>query len=136
MKPYKEQDWYKEATARYIHLHGDVPPPWVYDTQSHPYDLQWRMGAGETFIMVLWGWIEDHIKSEEERIAYIKKYPPPPRWLGWAADFIWDLDSNVTMEEGFDYSPYFEKLKLMGLDGTADYYTDLEDEKWLPDGGD
>ena len=129
MTPYKREDWFKREVKKYTDQYSDVPPRWVFDPKSHPYSIQWRMGGGETFIMVLDGWAEDELKAETERIDYLKKYPPPPRWLAWAAEFIWDLEPWET--EDFDYTPYLEKLKNLGFKGTSEYQMDLDDEKWM-----
>jgi hypothetical protein len=132
MRPYKQQDWYIKEVEKYLEKYSVVPPPWVYDPESHPYSMQWRMGAGETLIMVFGGWAEDALKTEDERIEYCKKYSPPPRWLAWCADFVWGLEP--WQDENFDYSPYLEKLKNLGFDGTFEYESDLNDEKWLSKG--
>jgi hypothetical protein len=129
MNGYKQEEWFKSEVKKYIDQYSDVPPPWVFDRESHPYSVQWRMGSGETFIMVLSGWAEDCLKTEAKRIEYLKKYPPAPRWLAWAADFVWDLEPWEA--EDFDYTPYFEKLKELGFGGIAEYQSDLDDEKWL-----
>ncbi|MEJ1238002.1 hypothetical protein WBG78_07735 [Chryseolinea sp. T2] len=128
MESYKHEDWFKKELQKYIDKYSLVPPPWVFDPESHPYSIRWRMGGGETFIMVLGGWAEDVLKTESVKIEYLKKYPPPPRWMAWAADFIWDLDPWET--DDFDYTPYFEKLKSIGFKGTSEYLSDLDDEKW------
>ena len=128
MREYKQDDWYKREIEKYKDKYSDVPPPWIFAPDSHPYSIQWRMGAGETHIMVFSGWAEDELKNENERIEYFRKYPPPPRWLGWASDVIWDLEP---MDDNFNYRPYFEKLRTLGFDGTDEYESDLDDEKWL-----
>src|SRR5687768_2985829 len=115
MGKYSEEEWYKASRAKHIEKYGDVPPPWVFDPNSHPYSIRWRMGGGETFIMVFSEWFDTEYKSEQQRITYFKKYPAPPRWLGWMADVIWDLEPWD--EEEFDYTPYFDKLKQSGFEG-------------------
>lgn len=126
------EQWYQAAIRNNIEKYGDVPPPWIFAPDSHPYSIQWRMGGGETHIMVFSKWFDDNCKSELERITYFKKYPAPPRWLGWMADAIWDLEP--WNEEDFDYTPYFTKLKLAGFEGTDDYERDLNDERWVKNG--
>jgi hypothetical protein len=128
MGKYTNTEWYQAALAKHIETYGNVPPPWVFVPDSHPYSMRWRMGAGETHIMVFCDWFDDNCQSEPERISYFKKYPAPPRWLAWMADAIWDLEP--WKEEEFDYTPYFNKLKLAGFEGTDDYEKDLNDEKW------
>lgn len=129
MSSISEENWYKEALRIYIDTYGDVPPPWVFAENSHPYSMRWRMGAGETLLMVFYEQFKV-CKTEQDRINYFKKWPPPPRWIAWMADAIWDLES---WEGGgkFDYQPYFDKLNDHGFTGMDEYEADLDDEKWL-----
>lgn len=113
---------------KYTLEYGEVPPPWIYAPNTHPYSIGWRMGGGETFVMVFGEWFDTNFSNESDRITYFKRYPPPPRWMAWMADSIWDLEP---WEEPFDYAPYFQKLVELGFDGVQDYEKDLEDEKWL-----
>ncbi len=53
MGKYSEQKWYIESSQKLIEEYGDVPPPWIYSPDSHPYSMEWRMGGGEDHIMVL-----------------------------------------------------------------------------------
>lgn len=91
--------------------------------------MRWRMGAGETLLMVFYERLK-LFKTEQERINYFKKWPPPPRWLAWMADAIWDLEPWKS-EGGFDYQPYFDKLYYLGFTGMDKYEVDLNNEKWL-----
>ena len=118
----------KSQVKKSIEKHGDVPPPWVFRPNSHPYSIGWRMGAGETYIMVYSSWLNENCTSKEELIKFFKKYPAPPRWLGNVANTIWNLEP---MEESFDYSEYFDELKKLGFEGTEAYIEDLSNEKWL-----
>jgi hypothetical protein len=129
MGKYSDTEWYQAELKKYIEKYGDVPPPWVFSPNSHPYSISWRMGAGETYIIVFSEWYGDGYKSEHERISYFKKYPPPPRWLGWMAEAIWNLDPWDECE--LHYTPYFNKLKQSGFEGIDDYEKDLRDEKWI-----
>ncbi len=128
MDDFKNSLFYKEEVKKYLAKYGDVPPPWIFAPNSHPYHIQWRMGAGESHIMILSTWYEENFSTEKEKIDYFRKYPAPPRWLACLADWVWDLE---VMEEDFDYSPYFNKLKEYGFEGTDKYLEDLSDEKWL-----
>jgi len=130
MGKYANEDWYRKCLADYTARYGAVPPPWVYAPTSHPYSIRWRMGGGETLLMVFWEWWEQQNWCEDERAAYFKKWPPPPRWIPWMADQIWDL--NPWEGEGeFDYSAYFERLDQFGFKGMEDVQRDLDDEQWL-----
>lgn len=128
MGGFEKSDFYKTELSKYLIKYNDVPPPWIYVVNSHPYSIQWRMGGGEMHLMMFGAWCDENLLSEADKIIYFKKYPPPPRWLGWMADVIWDLEP---MDDEFDYSKYFERLKAYGFEGTEKYLEDLSDEKWL-----
>ena len=130
MGKYSDQEWYQEFMGELVEAHGDVPPPWVYHEDSHPYSMRWRMGDGEALMMVFHEWWEMEKKDEAERITYFRKWPAPPRWMAWMADAIWDLEPWASEAE-FDYQPYFQRLKELGFEGGERYEEDLADEKWL-----
>lgn len=56
MSQISEQSWYQAYVTKMIATHGDMPPPWVFRENSHPYSLDWRMGGGETHVMALHEW--------------------------------------------------------------------------------
>lgn len=125
----KEESFIKTEINKYVSIYGEVPPHWIFRPDSHPYSIEWRQGTGETYTEVFYTWFEYALTSEQQRINYFKKYAAPPRWLAMVIDAIWDLEG--WNEPDFDYLPYLEKLKNLGFDGTLDYESDLEDEKWL-----
>lgn len=129
MGEYAAEDWYIETKNHWVSDYGEIPPPWVFRERGHPLQIGWRMGAGETFLMVYWEWWEEENKSEKEMLDYFKKYDPPPRWLGWVCEIIWnpELDS----EEDGDYSIYLDRLKSQGFEGTELYKSDFEDPQWI-----
>ncbi|WP_299490282.1 hypothetical protein [Acaryochloris sp. IP29b_bin.137] len=130
MGEYANEDWYHNHVIEMIEKHGDFPPPWIFMKNSHPYSIGWRMGAGETHVMVFGEWWEQQNKTVEERIEYFRKWPAPPRWCAWMADTIWDLEP-WECEDEFDYSPYFAKLKALGFHGTDDYESDLDNDTYI-----
>ena len=130
MGQYADQLWYQNRVAALFQEYGAVPPPWAYAPDSHPYSLRWRMGDGETLIMVFSEWWEGEQMEFDARVEYFRKWPPPPRWLPWMADVLWDL-KPWEAEDEFDYKPYFAKLAELGFPGGDDYERDLNDEKWL-----
>ena len=75
--------------------HGSPRPPWIRFPDTHPFDIAWRMGAGETHVM-LWGeWDAD----TTERIAAIQKHGAVPAdWAWWAAD----VAGLITGEDSYD----------------------------------
>ncbi|KER73583.1 hypothetical protein HR51_00410 [Burkholderia cepacia] len=129
MGQYADADWYRQSVADYLAQYGAVPPPWIIAADSHPYSMRWRMGGGETFMMVFQEWWEQHAWHERERVTYFLKWPPPPRWIPWMADVIWDLEPWE--EDGeFDYTRYYAQLEQLGFGGTADVEADMEDSRW------
>ena len=129
MTQFDAAQWYQAALQKYLDQYGDVPPPWIYSENSHPYSIQWRMGGGEDFMTIFWKWWQEQNFSEEESIAYFKKYSPPSRWLGWTCEAIWDINGLDEHEES-DYTPYFEKLKSAGFTGIENFISDLENPDW------
>ena len=126
MGKYAKEEWYKRRLADYKAQYGEVPPPWIHAKNSHPYSIRWRMGEGETLMMVFYEWWEEQKWSEAERVAYFRKWPPPPRWIPWMADRIWDLQSWESAGQ-FDYARYYPRLKQFGFQGVEDI--EREDDK-------
>jgi hypothetical protein len=126
MGQYSNKEWYIKASEEWLATHGDVPPPWVYSPNAHPYSLEWRMGGGESHIMVLSEWLDQQDFEQEARIVYMKKYPPPPRWLQWAVRFIWSLQTT----KDIDFSHYFKELKALCFEGVDRFDEDFNDERW------
>lgn len=112
----QKKHWYQTHVAEMLAQYGDIPPPWIYADNSHPFSMGWRMGSGETHIMVFWDWWKKQAKPFEERIAYFRKWPAPPRWCGWMAVAIWDFEASEEDGEAFDYSKYLEQLRALGFE--------------------
>lgn len=129
MENIKDSDWYKSGVAELMEEYGTVPPPWVLAPNGHPYSMMWRMGYGQTHILIFGEWMRQECPGEASKIAYFKKFPPPPRWLSSMVSYIWDVD--IFSERAEDYASYFKKLDELGFSGTAEFEQDLNDEKWL-----
>ncbi|MGI4871567.1 MAG: hypothetical protein ACRYFX_10360 [Janthinobacterium lividum] len=107
-----------EYLANMLAEYGDVPPPMrqqmLYPT-AHRYSICWRMGGGETHLMAWWPWWQQQGWDVAQRLAYFQKWPPPPMWLTWVADAVWDLDVDLDEnEEQAAYAPYFAELERRG----------------------
>jgi hypothetical protein len=120
----------EDKIAELVAQHGAVPPPWFMFQDTHPYSICWRMGPGEDYITIFFTWWEGQKESldESQRIEYFRKWPPPPRWLTWMIDVIWDLNPDP---EGFDdndeYRPYFKRTEALGFGGEDDYQRDWDE---------
>lgn len=119
-----EQD---REIASYVEKHGAVPPPWIAFPDTHPYHHTWRNGAGECFLEVFRHWWQTQDMDEEQRIAYFRKWPPPPRWLACVIGAVWKIDPmDDEDEEEAACAPYFARLEALGFGSKADYQRDLD----------
>lgn len=129
-----DSNWIEERIDELIEQYGAVPPPWFMIPDTHPHEIGWRMGAGEAHIMVFSSWWEKEKADldEEAKIEYFRKWPPPPRWLVWMIEVLWDIRpwESSSDPESFDYSPYFARTEELGFGTQEDYQTDLNDPKW------
>lgn len=64
--------------------------------------------------------------DEKKRIEYFRKWPPPPEWLTWMIDAIWDLDPQDYENED-DYKPYFRRIEELGFGSEDDYKNAMRD---------
>lgn len=126
MGKYKDEDWYLTSSKELIEEYGDVPPPWVYEPNSHPYSMCWRMGGGETHNMILNEWLDQKAFNFDDRLTFLQKHPAPARWYQWIIQFLWDVDSYEF--EDADYIPYFQKLEKLGFNNTSDFTNDFNRE--------
>lgn len=130
-----DPQWVKDEIAELVARHGAVPPPWFVFPNTHPYQIVWRMGAGESFIMIFGAWWKSQkpAMSETQRIEYFRQWPPPPRWLVWMIDVLWDLpDEELNDPDAFDYSPYFARTEALGFGTEEEYERDLHE--WREEG--
>jgi hypothetical protein len=117
----------REEVKRLTAQFGTVPPPWV-KYNEHPYSICWRMGGGESHMMLWREWWEAQKLAEEARIAYFRRWPPPHCWLAFLIEAVWDVD---IFEEEVELAPYFERTAALGFGSQLDYERDLDDPKWL-----
>jgi hypothetical protein len=120
------EPWMQEEIDALVAEHGTVPPPWVvYD--EHPYSICWRMGGGEAHKEVWWEWWAQQGFTEEQKIAYFRRWPPPHCWLAFLIEAVWGVD---TFEERDHLTPYFEQTAALGFGNQQEYQRDLADPKW------
>jgi hypothetical protein len=128
--PDNQPDSIQPEVASYVEHYAAVPPPWVVFPSTHPYDICWRMGAGEGYLDVFRRWWGSQNLDEEQRIRYFREWPPPPRWLEWVIGAIWEVEP-VDGDEDARYAPYFDRLEALGFGTRAAYEKDLNDPRWL-----
>ncbi len=129
-----ESAWIENRISELVAEYGSVPPPWFMFPDIHPYSIGWRMGEGESHLIVFDAWWSRQAEKldESRRIEYFRRWTPPPRWLVWMINAIWDLHPwKLDDPESFDYSPYFARIEQLGFGTQADYERDLNDPKWL-----
>lgn len=123
MGKYKDAEWYLKSSKVLLEKYGDIPPPWIYAPDLHPYSMGWRMGGGETHMMIFNEWLDQNPLSFDDRVKFLQKYPAPARWYKWIIYFLWKVDSSEFGET--DYFPYFEKLEKLGFSNTNDFTNDF-----------
>ncbi|MEK8016718.1 MAG: hypothetical protein VSS75_007600 [Candidatus Parabeggiatoa sp.] len=79
-----------------------------------------------------WWDIEKQNYNEHQRIEYFRKWPPPPQWLIWMIDVIWDINTmDLDDSDSFDYSPYFKKTEELGFGTQSEFEQDIHNPKWF-----
>ena len=116
----------RTAIDRLIEEYQTVPPPWIV-YREHPYSMCWRMGGGESHIILWWRWWSDNNWTEEDNIDYFRLWPPPHCWLPFMIQAVWKIDIDESDDVG---SGYFDRLTSLGFGSRRDYELDLNDPKW------
>ncbi|MFK8001587.1 MAG: hypothetical protein AB8H86_18470 [Polyangiales bacterium] len=82
-------------------VEGKLPPPWVVFPDFPPGAVAWRMGGGEDYLTLFWGWLVALERQPRQR--YVETLVPAP--AGWDASLLdwWlhpiDADSEATEEQ-------------------------------------
>ena len=121
------QEWMQKDIDSPVTKYGTVPPPWIM-YKEHPYSICWRMGGGESHIMLWWKWRPQQQFAEVQKIEYFRKWTPPHCWIGFLIEAIWNVDA---FEETQRCASYFTRTSDLGFGGQQDYEQDLDDPKWL-----
>ncbi len=136
MEDPSQKEWYQQFVKQHELAYGCVPPPWEAIPNSHPLSLRWRMGYGESLASVFPRWLEQYFPTEESRIAFFWKHPPPPRWQPYLIAAVFP-DAEVDFEESifeagwYEHSGYPAKLKALGFRDTERFREDFDDPKWV-----
>jgi hypothetical protein len=91
-------------------------PPWLKYPSIPRYSIGWRMGGGESYLMVWWRWGEN--RSQEEKIAYFREFAPIQLdWVDWVGmQFEEDddeKDENLSFDELIERAG--ERIAHLGL---------------------
>lgn len=89
------------ALAEERRLHGHVRLPWVAFPDVHPFHIAWRMGAGESHLMLLAHDAQGR-SMEERRAGVIAAGAVPADWAFWVAEWLELPGAN----EDPDLGPY------------------------------
>ena len=135
-----------EEINKLVAEHGAVLPPYVMFPDIHPFDIFWRMGSGESYLMMYSLWSAKGGMGEAQWIEYFRKFPPPPIWLTWVMDCIWNIEKNFEENIGedtddddaefnldpfeFDYWCYFRRTAALGFGTESD--CKLAWAEWIP----
>ena len=120
------EPWVQEEIDRLVSESGTVPPPW-FVFNEHPYSICWRMGGGESHRIVWWQWWLQQAFTEEQKIEYFRRWPPPYCWLAFLIEAVWGVD---TYENRDNLASYFQRTEALGFGSQRDYERDLDDPKW------
>lgn len=121
-----ENSLYNELVSEF----GFFPLPWTFMPKSHPYSIGWRMGRGESYIGVLWVYLET--LSSEEKTAYFSSQPPPPHWLLWVAEALLNVDEpDWDRSEVERLAEYQQTLDELGFSGFEHFEQALNDPELI-----
>ncbi|MBX3273140.1 MAG: hypothetical protein KF729_22945 [Sandaracinaceae bacterium] len=98
--------------------HGRVRLPWVAFPGMHPFDLGWRMGAGETHLILLAHDAGDR-SLEARRAEVIAAGPVPADWAFWVAERL-ELPGTADDPDLGPYALAFDEVRdalaALGID--------------------
>ena len=97
--------------AEELAQHGAVRPPWVALPNTHPFDIAWRMGTGETHLELWARWAP----KKTEVLDVIRRHGPiPADWTCWAAEALGEIEVDVEAED-LPFDEAREKLEALGV---------------------
>lgn len=114
-----DDEFYAPTNARLVAKHGEVPPPWAYYPRVHPFDIHWRMGGGEGYLLLFSSWLRSVGWQFEQRAAYVRRWDAPYSWLDWVASFLWPDDFSDDVWEPSEM--HFTQMESLGLGTREDW---------------
>ncbi len=104
-----------------LNAHGKVRAPWVVLPGVHPFDIAWRMGQGESHLLVWGRWLAAYAPAEawsQALVALKQSAPVPADWAHWTLE----ATGLSTEDDAYDHS--FEdarkRLSEVGLEVTGE----------------
>jgi hypothetical protein len=92
------KDWLQAAIDEELSNNNPLLPPWIRHPELERGSLGWRMGYGESYMMVWWKWIEQF--NQDELLEYFKQQIPIPLpWQDWVACYFEQDEDEVFIEE-------------------------------------
>lgn len=108
--------WYTGSLADGLDANGDIPPPWARYPEIPFGSIGWRMGSGESWLMLWWRWLEDQPADRESRRDYLRRHPPAPRPWANAVASVLLLRADDDQDNGID-DALVVRLRSEGLVG-------------------
>ena len=86
-------------------------PPWVKHPNIPYFSIGWRMGEGESYIIVWQSWAKS--MNESQLLIYFAQYKPiPVEWLNWVAYHFGFEDDILSDQEDFPGILWLEEHQL------------------------
>ena len=101
--------WNEAIIDAETRAHGVVRPPWARYPSLPAGCIGWRMGDGESWLVVWQAWLERQTWSRDERIAYLRRYPAPKTW-DLAAVSVVEPDLDEDDDRTGDVADELERL--------------------------
>lgn len=95
------EQWIEAAIAKELAERKDLLPPWLKYPDIPNFSIGWRMGGGESYIMMWQSWAKK--LDQNQLLAYFAQYQPiPVDWLTWVSYFF-GFDDDI-FSDGKDFS--------------------------------
>ena len=82
---------------------GELEPPWSRFPWISRYSIGWRMGSGESYMMLWSDFVDERFETAEEALEYLRRHPPAPRtWADWIAHWLGQLERDRSEADELD----------------------------------
>ncbi len=61
------------------------------------YSIGWRMGYGESYVMVWWAWWDTAFSTATEKYNYFRRHNLPVEWLDWISLQMWSEQDDIAV---------------------------------------